>query len=92
MVVPDLGRVPLGTELDDALNPVKIGLFGALAVVLAEVEVADAIEQKHRRNVPHQTGPFGPRIANHGYDSQGLCFTLPMVVRPISAEYAGEGD
>jgi hypothetical protein len=32
------------------------------------------------RNVRHQTGLCGPRIANHSHDLLGLCFGLPSVV------------
>jgi hypothetical protein len=51
-------------EMDEAFNPVEVGLLGVWGVGFD----ADAIEQKHRRNVPYQTGLFGPRIANHGHD------------------------
>jgi hypothetical protein len=47
-------------EMDEAFNPVEIGLLGARAVGFDADEVADAIEQKHMRNVHHQTGLFGP--------------------------------
>jgi hypothetical protein len=32
------------------------------------------------RNVRHQTGLFGPRIANHSHDFLRLCSGLPSVV------------
>ena len=67
-------------EMDEAFNPVEISLLGARAVGFDTDEVADAMEQKRRRNVPHQTRLFGPRIANHGHDLQGLCSDLPSVV------------
>jgi len=67
-------------EMDEAFNPLEIGLLGARAVVFDAGEVAGAIEQKHRRNVRHQTGLFGPRIANHSHDFLGLCSDLPSVV------------
>jgi hypothetical protein len=46
-------------EIDEAFNPVEIGLLGARAVVFDADEVAGAIEQKHRRNIPLQQG-FSP--------------------------------
>jgi len=47
-------------EMIEALNPLKIDQLGARAMVFAEVEVADAIEQEQRRNVPYQSRLFGP--------------------------------
>ena len=78
-------------EMDEAFNPVELGLLGARAVGFDAGEVADAFEQKHRRNAPHQTRLFGPRIADHSHDFLGLCSDLPSVVWPIGAEYSGEG-
>lgn len=59
-------------EMDEAFNPVEVRLLGARAVGFDADEVADAIEQKHWRNVPRQTGLLGPRIANHSHDLLGL--------------------
>jgi hypothetical protein len=72
--------MPLAMEIDEAFNPVEIGRLGARAVGFDADEVADAIEQKYRRNVPHQTGLFGPRIGNHSHDFLGLCSSLASVV------------
>jgi hypothetical protein len=77
--------------MDEAFNRVEMGLLGARALVFDANEVADAIEQKHRRNVRHQSGIFGPRIGNHSHDSLELCSGLASVVYPIGAEYSGEG-
>ena len=66
-------------EMDEAFNRVEMGLLGARALGFDADEVADAIEQKQRRNVSHQTGLFGPRIANHSHDLLGLCSSLPSV-------------
>jgi len=76
----DLRRVALAMEMDAALNPVEVRLLGAWAVVFDASEVADAIEQKHRRNVPRKTGLFGLRFANHSDEFLGLCSRLPSVV------------
>jgi len=78
-----LGRVPLAMEMEEALNPAEVRLLCARGVVFDADEVADAIEQKHRRNVPDQTGLLRPRIANPGHDFQGLCYRFPSVVWPI---------
>jgi len=67
-------------EMDEAPNSVEIGLLGARAVGFDADDAADAIEQKHRRNVPHQTGLFGPRIAIHSHDFLGRCSRLASVV------------
>ena len=67
-------------EMDEAFNLFEGSLLDAQDIVFDADEAADAIEQKHRRNVPHQTGLFGPRIANHGHDLQGLCSNLLSVV------------
>jgi hypothetical protein len=67
-------------EMDEAFNSVEIGLLGVRALGFDADEAADAIEQKHRRNVPHQTGLFGPRICNHSHDFLGLCSSLAAVV------------
>lgn len=66
-------------------------MLGARAVAFDADEVADAIEHKHRRNVPPQTGLFDPRIANHYHDCLALCSSLPSGVQPTRAEYSGEG-
>jgi hypothetical protein len=39
-------------DMDEAFNPVEIGPLGGRAVGFEADEVADAIGQKHRRNVP----------------------------------------
>ena len=78
--MPRPRAVPLAMEMDEAFNPVEMGLLGARAVGFDADEVADAIEQKHRRNGRRQTGLFGPRIANHSHDFLGLCSGLPSVV------------
>jgi hypothetical protein len=83
--------VPLALEMDEAFNRVEIGLPYARALAFDATEVAGAIAQKHRRNVHHQTGLFGPRIGKHSHDSLELCFGLASVVYPIGAEYSGEG-
>jgi hypothetical protein len=67
-------------EMDEALNSVEMGLLGVRALGFDADEAAHAIEQKHRRNVPHQTGHFGPRIGNHSHDFLGLCSSLASVV------------
>jgi len=40
-------------EMDEAFNPAEMGSLGARAVGFDADKVADAIEEKHRRNVPH---------------------------------------
>jgi len=67
-------------EMDEAFNSVEMGLLGVRALGFDADEAADAIEQKHRRNVPHQTGLFGPRIGYHSHDFLGLCSSLASVV------------
>ena len=83
--------MPLAMEMDEAFNRVEIGLLSARALVFDVTEVAGATEQKHRRNVRHQTGLFGPRISNHSHDFLGLCSSLASVVYPIGAKCSGEG-
>ena len=43
--------VPLAMEMDEAFNRVEMSLLGARALGFDADEVADAIEQKYRRNV-----------------------------------------
>jgi hypothetical protein len=67
-------------EMDEAFNSVEMGLPGARAEGFDADEAADAIEQKCRRNVPHQTGLLGPQIAIHSHDFLGRCSRLGSVV------------
>jgi hypothetical protein len=67
-------------EMDEAFNRVEVRLLGPWAVLFDANADADANEKKHRRNVPHQLGLFGPRIGNRSHDFLGLCSSLPSVV------------
>ena len=77
-------------ELDEASNSVEVRLLGPWAVLFDANAGADAIGKKHRRNARHQTGLFGPRIANHSQDFQGLYSSLTSAVWPIRAKYSGD--
>jgi RimJ/RimL family protein N-acetyltransferase len=86
-----VGDGPLGTRQDARIGHDWVEEIGLDPTAYAADEVADAIGQKHRWNVPHRMGPFGSRIANYSDGFPGLCSILASVVCPIRAEYSGEG-
>ena len=64
-------------EMDEALNPIEVGLLDAERILLGPNSVADAVEQARRGRRIHRMTCLGSTIGPFPLDSRDLSRPMP---------------